>query len=305
MNHVRYYYSFSTPFDIAVKSFRMPLYFVLSGLFFKPYEGLGGFLRRKTNKLLIPFIFFWLVSSVIWMLLSKRPLGDLMESLLIENIFFNLPIWFLLCLFEVNILFYLLYLLSRKLPSPTLCLGIMCLLCGIGGLMLSYYKINIYAYLDTSMTAMPLFFFGYYVGRETNLLRKPSKKRELISIIIVCCSVLFLFSSNVDYRTNTFSPRAYWTAYLCGICGTILVLAIAKWVRKIPLVTYYGRYSIIILCTHMVFYLFIDIILGHFGLVKLNKFAIVFGFMVFSYLAIIPLCVKFLPHVTAQKDVIR
>lgn len=30
--------------------FRMPLYFVLSGLFFKQYEGFYSFLKKKTNK---------------------------------------------------------------------------------------------------------------------------------------------------------------------------------------------------------------------------------------------------------------
>ena len=44
--------------------FRMPLYFVLSGLFFKTYDGFITFLKKKTNKLLIPF-FFILVFVVI------------------------------------------------------------------------------------------------------------------------------------------------------------------------------------------------------------------------------------------------
>ena len=38
--------------------FRMPLYFFISGIFFKPYEGLYGFIIRKTNKLIIPSNFF-------------------------------------------------------------------------------------------------------------------------------------------------------------------------------------------------------------------------------------------------------
>lgn len=43
--------------------FRMPLYFFLSGLFFKEYEGFFGFSLRKVNKLLIPFFFFHIVTS--------------------------------------------------------------------------------------------------------------------------------------------------------------------------------------------------------------------------------------------------
>lgn len=37
---------------------RMPLYFILSGLFFKDYGGWVKFLIQKTNKILIPFLFF-------------------------------------------------------------------------------------------------------------------------------------------------------------------------------------------------------------------------------------------------------
>lgn len=48
-------------FDPALTSFRMPLYFVLSGLFFKEYSGFAEFLVRKTNKLLIPFLFFYML----------------------------------------------------------------------------------------------------------------------------------------------------------------------------------------------------------------------------------------------------
>ena len=40
--------------------FRMPLYFFISGVFFKSYEGLFGFILRKINKLIIPFLFFYL-----------------------------------------------------------------------------------------------------------------------------------------------------------------------------------------------------------------------------------------------------
>lgn len=39
-------------------TFRMPLYYFLSGLFFKTYRGFFDFVLKKINKLLIPFAFF-------------------------------------------------------------------------------------------------------------------------------------------------------------------------------------------------------------------------------------------------------
>ena len=43
-----------------IASFRMPLYFFISGIFFKSYEGLFGFFIRKINNLIIAFLFFYL-----------------------------------------------------------------------------------------------------------------------------------------------------------------------------------------------------------------------------------------------------
>ncbi len=53
-----------------IASFRMPLYFFISGIFFKSYEGLFGFFIRKINKLIIPFLFFYLsaffLKYIVW-----------------------------------------------------------------------------------------------------------------------------------------------------------------------------------------------------------------------------------------------
>ena len=40
--------------------------------------------------------------------------------------------------------------------------------------------------------------------------------------------------------------------YLGGFCGTLFVLMIAKRLNHVPLVSYLGRYSIVILLTHVV-----------------------------------------------------
>ena len=71
LHHVASVIGVSYPFDVQARGFRMPLYFILSGLFFKQYEGFVGFVKRKTNKLLIPFLFFLLATSVLvyWVLI--------------------------------------------------------------------------------------------------------------------------------------------------------------------------------------------------------------------------------------------
>ena len=65
--------------------FRMPLYFFISGIFFKPYEGLSGFIIRKTNKLIIPFIFFY-VSAFLLKYIMEDCTGNFPSPCIMERI---------------------------------------------------------------------------------------------------------------------------------------------------------------------------------------------------------------------------
>ena len=64
-SHILAFYRTQLPYDSVLKCFRMPLYFFLSGVFFKQYENFGGFVKRKINKLLIPFLFFYVTLGII------------------------------------------------------------------------------------------------------------------------------------------------------------------------------------------------------------------------------------------------
>lgn len=50
LNHICVLTGFKTVIDVQLASFRMPLYYILSGLFFKEYNGFFDFIIRKTNK---------------------------------------------------------------------------------------------------------------------------------------------------------------------------------------------------------------------------------------------------------------
>ncbi len=57
-NHVCKLYHHTDDILVIQGSFRMPLYFILSGLFFKEYSGFSSFAKRKVNNLIVPFFFF-------------------------------------------------------------------------------------------------------------------------------------------------------------------------------------------------------------------------------------------------------
>lgn len=301
---VLYHVTNKHPFAVQLTSFRMPLYFILSGLFFKQYEGFLGFLKRKTNKLLIPFLFFLLFTSYLPHLLITHK-SSLPVLLMYREVIFNLPIWFLLCLFEINIIFYLVQLLGAAISSryQTAVVIVLSVLIGFGGILLGLNGIEIPLFVDTACSALPLFVFGWWLNRKTSFLRMPPRWLDL-AIIAVCAVVIGLFAVPIQWLLNSFTADTVWFVYLCGIAGTMMVLLISRFLKHLPLVSYWGRYSIIILCTHFPIANVMTALLSR----VMHGTTLLLVTLALTLLAchlLIPVMRKFLPYVTAQKDVIR
>ncbi len=85
-----------------------------------------------------------------------------------------------------------------------------------------------------------------------------------------------------------------------------MIMFIAKMFTRIPFLSYWGRYSIIILCTHIMLVQLLFRIISHLGLIETigvwTSYIIVLLITMFSFQLIIPLCIKFIPWFTAQKD---
>ena len=303
------------PLKLSLSTFRMPLYFFLSGLFFKSYAGFFDFCLRKINKLLIPFVFFFITTSCILAFilahfhLRPNPGAGVWYAFIWQEQFPNFPIWFLLGLFWTNLIFYGIYLVAKMLPPKFSNGGLVALSLGIGalGFCLGRYNINLPMFLDSAMTAIPYFCAGHFAFRYTELL-KPNKLDKLnIPFALLGFGLVFLLSdSTVSYVENMFQ-LPFWSTYACGLSGAIAILLLSKAIGKIPLVSYFGRYSIMILVTHgWIQWAVIKILReSHVHWSKGISLAFVFVVTMLLYLGIIPFMRRFMPHVTAQKDMIK
>ncbi len=296
---------------------RMPLYFFLSGLFFKPYENFLGFLIRKTNKLLIPFLFFYTVVSLaipallyythidtsfadkvswegIWGLWTYKPVV-------------NSPVWFLWCLFIMNLYFYLIYYLSQKLPNGrVLFMAAVCVALGLWGYHMGLSRTRyVYAYLDTALTALPFFGMGFLMRKYTNLL-VPNRFDKYLWIVIVLLSAYAIYFTHGRVRyINNIYPLNPFFLYTCGAAGLMAIILLAKKIKTLPLVTYWGRYSIIILVTHYPIQEELANLILKTGLPPTWAAIVSLIILMAAYLVIIPFVLRYFPYVTAQKDVIK
>lgn len=308
--------------NIAVNvlgSFRMPLYFILSGLFFKRYAGFLDFCIRKMNKLIIPFAFFYLIFSFI-----LPCVYDAIDSVFsyencihyavgwISGSFFNQATWFLMALFFTNIIFYCITGLSNSNNQIKIWrVVLLSFIVGSIGVILGNEHINIPFFIDTSMTAIPFFCTGYVLRKYTNILY-PNRLDRYSSVVIMVLCLIFLIPYNygssigalISNRINI-NPILF---YGCGIGGTLVVLLFSKaafGLRLFVPIQYIGRYSIIILLVHQVLCKTITRYFLSFFPNDSIGVALTFIIVILLSSACIPIFKRCIPKFTAQEDLFK
>lgn len=297
-------------FNNVLQAFRVPLYYFLSGLFFKTYDGFGDFARRKTNNIIVPFLFFYLaacglafVMSSVLHLDQKGLIGDsfqwqyIFDPLMIRDFHYSVALWFLLSLFEVNIIYYLLCFLKKQWMRIAAIL-----LLSFGGWLLALNKIQLPVMLDTALLGLPFFWLGTWM--KTSGALQPHKADKYGSLAFAMVLILLWFFAGPLNIFDQIVP-AYPLFYGLSFLAILSFFWFAKSLPKIPFVTYLGEFSLIILGTHSLL------------LTPLRKIAtgvigetyaanwLTLGLLLLLEFAIIPLMVRFFPHFTAQKELIK
>ena len=287
-------------------SFRMPFYFFLSGLFYKQYEGNFTFIKKKINKLLIPFLFVFFVTIVLrniaeYVINPTYHIDALKNDII--HLKPNTPIWFLLCLFNINIIYYI---IDKVFKNKFISSIILTLICFWG-----FYlrKIGTYdpIYVISGLTYMPFYWGGYWTRKETGLLNKPFVKSDWV-FILALSSLLFantyLFGQSYYNNRYLIVEIIHWV--LGGFTGTFAMLILAKRITKALIISYVGRYSIVVLCTHL---LVIRIIFHIWPMLpSIPLWAKLVSELIVVLLISVPIikfCIRYLPYFFAQKDVIK
>ena len=243
----------------ALQAFRLPMYYFISGIFFKLYAGFVDFTRRKVNNILVPFVFFvvlaYLMSLVeygVRMLVGADPI-DISPVALVQPFYLRYwlvttPLWFLLSLFWVNVIFYVLQRWIKTvwgLLLATLALSVV-------GYLLAMNKVQLPLMFDTSLVALPYFVLGWGLNRLGALKSSPWDRWGWLILLLVILPVFWLSDfTNLHFQVLP----AYWKLYVLPFVGILALFWACKSLPFIPLLCIYGRYSLIILGTHPLIFL--------------------------------------------------
>lgn len=286
----------SLPTDRYFDIIRMPLYFFLSGYFFKTYNGFISFLKKKADKLLIPFLFFYLITAVFLPIIFAQVWGmhfstgsewSNIYAFLTYSSFPNIPLWFLWVLMIVNIFFFLMH---RMFNDSVITMGVLCLLLTICFGRYSYFSLP--ASLNKAFDGLWFFYLGYYVKNSSEI--KTFHIPELTDTGRILLSFLIYIILGSIHSNNYL--LLVLQRYVGGACGVLSLLLICKKINHILYISYVGRYSIILLVTH-------EPLIRVLGISQLPIYIII-PLLFASYLIIIPFMIKYMPHVTAQKAVL-
>lgn len=288
-------------FDVPVifRNLRMPLYFMLSGLFFRDYGGFLNLLEKKTNKIFVPLLFFTFTDFVFTILPGILLKGDAISklSLCISNFPNNYALWFLIALGFDNFIFYFL----RKFLRNT----ILILVFSIGLSLITYFAammhVNIPFYLAPAINGLLYFTFGQIIASSPIVTSHHTSWHTLaygICMVALAIMIEYIFGySYLDYRPNEWYGNPLLTILLSLLLVTGLML-ICKRLKWLPIISYIGRYSIIVLGVHLTLMALIIFIPINF-----RQFPILYYILVLAASwSLIPIMRRFFPHFTAQTD---
>ena len=294
--------AFGDPYGFMLQQFRIPMYFFLSGLFFKLYDGFVDFTRKKINNIIIPLFLFLIIGAIYYfgknLLASHFNVVKALSLMPLNPVKNNTPLWFLIVLFEVNIIYYL---LQKYLPR-WLTIVVALILSAVGYAVVQTGN-TLIMYFDIALIAMPFFVLGSE-SRKLGLLEKGPHMAVRIVFAVVVAVILFFFSQRINMLHRIYP--SYFKLYMLPALSIMSLLFLCQYIKKpVPVISHIGRYSIMVLGTH--YFLIFPLRAVLFKVVPSLaqaswSFVVVLVFVIILEYPVIYLLKKYLPRFTAQEE---
>lgn len=273
--HIHPYYKW---FSLTVHCFVIPLYFLLSGMTFKrsKFPTLWEFIKHRAKTLLLPYLMLSLVTWAFWAIfnvVSHNQVdlwGPLLQTFIAQGsggfLVHNVPLWFLPCLFVIEVLYYMI----DKLPEWA---NILCcvLLSVLGACMISWWRgpfILLPWSIESAFVAIIFYCAGNLLVKHLGLIGIQEKVlgRKWLSLAIIVVLTLIMINTAHWNRHITlgsdnlgkFPPMFYLNAFMGIITTGLFAILVCSIKRNNKLVNavmnyhlWFGRNSLWIMATHV------------------------------------------------------
>ncbi|MBI1423352.1 MAG: acyltransferase family protein [Gammaproteobacteria bacterium] len=257
-----------------IYSFHMPLFFIMSGFFFRPtvevFSRIGQLALRRLIPVLVFGIFLlpiWLRYEILHSLSFRHDLAHMAFVYLDGRPELNWVTWFLVCLFMCESLAVL--VLGRlkgwkaQLPAGVFFLSIGLLFCDYSILPSEgwWYAIGRTWFLSEALVALGFYIIGY---AAFPLLKQLSTQRTLAALIfLVTISIVFFTyrfnhpqSIAVMMAARTHGNSLYFV--VTALAGAFAMFALAILIQSSRLLEMIGRNTLVLLGLNGLFYTYLD-----------------------------------------------
>ena len=262
------------PFKTVTRSFIIPLFFILSGLFGSPqkYASYKEFWKQKTLRLLIPYFIFNVITYIYWLFIARHYGADANALIPIWKpligIFLGLehwmvhckPLWFLPCLMLTEWFFYLFYRITKG-NLKLICIFV--ILATTAGFSLSFLHLPPLPYAIGGSLSMSIFYFiGYMIRAKEDyiaILQKYMYKTSTILWAIIWgisttfCVWLSLHTNETKVFENSYGNLFFSIPAAIFGCISIITTCIIlyKTLPPLQILQYIGTHTILILAFHL------------------------------------------------------
>ena len=253
--------------DVLIYGFHIPLFFIVSGMFFNPDRSLGENVKKGFKQLIVPYLCFEIINlAICWISPYMHPqqyhgitgwvgifkaavLGILFGQDYVTNISFLPlgPLWFLVALFFARLIFAA---LSKLIKNKYLLVAVASAL-GIGlyfGLSVNILPFksagtNIFSIRCAAM-GLPFYAFGYLMrGIDFTKI----KYRPVIMVLLAAFYVISALYNGIGGIDELAYGKCMVLFYLNAIVGTVAVILFFSLVEMPEYVHNVGRNTLLIL----------------------------------------------------------
>lgn len=244
--------------DFVSVPVRNTLFFFVSGIFFKDYP-YKVFFKKKIQGLLIPFLFFYCISYVFRIALHYWDFKEIatFNYLCIfdlfrwesqsDYLFVNVPLWFLLALFNMQLLLLVITKIAKKQKHSSRIFYALITLVVLLGFVLERYPVPLPFMIRQSFTCSIYFIGGMLFGKK--LIQYIANYKQATIVFVVS---LIAFSSVCASPLSDLLPSAGYM-FISTLCFIPIVFVIFQSISKFKLLSpfnFFGMNSLIVLAAH-------------------------------------------------------
>lgn len=242
-----------------IYSFHMPLFFFIGGLF-HPSQISYNIVKKRAKQILVPYFLWSFLLFLFWFFIGskfgdsvvlnysslKHFLGIFLAQGGHEYMSWGVPMWFLPAIF----LTFLCFGFIRKLKNVNHQIFVCIALISVGFLIPRVFKVHIIWSIDVALVALFFYATSFYLKQfiiNTSTVKYENLILFLLLIVHVLCS-LFLIVKVDMYRS------IYSNEFLFLLNSSVAIffwLLIFKKIKKIKLLSFFGKNTIPVLALHL------------------------------------------------------